>query len=142
MQWINDRIINFCFRFYENTCPGLPHKVLLLDPAVVSFMRHQCSDVCDFSDMSMSLELEDRELILLPITDSMGFESSSSHWSLVVMHPRSRRAIHLDSCSGHNLRAARDTVLKLEKLYRYLLFNIYVTYFCMIYSYFPVWTQG
>jgi sentrin-specific protease 8 len=112
-QWVNDRIINFCFRYYEHTDPVLPKRILLVDPAVVSFLRIQCTSQSDYQELFAGLELGAREYLLLPCSDSTDFESVSTHWSLLVFHVPSRRAMHLDSSGKYNLKSAQHLVEKL-----------------------------
>lgn len=117
-QWLNDRLINFCFRYFEFADPVPPNNILLLDPCVVSYLAIQCCDPSDFQDLYTSLKLREKEYLFLPCSDSMDFESSSTHWSLVVYHVPSNTAVHVDSYNGYNNRSARNLVTKITQLYR------------------------
>lgn len=123
-MWINDRIINFCFRYFEFTEPIIPSSILLMDPAVVSFLRIQCTSPEEFDELGLSLNLSEKSLMMLPCSDSMDFESSSTHWSLVVYDSASRVVFHIDSCHGCNKSSALQLVHKLECLFRYLMINL------------------
>lgn len=121
-QWLNDRVINFCYRYFEHEDPVVSKAILLVDPAVVSFLRIQCAEDAEYHDLYRSLELNDREYVLLPCSDSSSFDAMSTHWSLVVYHVSTSTASHIDSYHGYNTSSAERIAEKLQRLYRSGLF--------------------
>jgi Ulp1 family protease len=118
--WLNDRVINFALRYYEHDCePKISDKVLLMDPAVVSYLRIQCEDEDDYVSLARGNQLGSRRLIILPCSDSLDFETPSTHWSVVIYSVDADVAVHLDSCNNHNSLSALDLLESFAKLLRY-----------------------
>ena len=104
-QWLNDACINYCLRKVESTFP--PNNIiLLLDPAVGSFFRLQCSDEDDFRDFCIGNSIADRQWIFIPINDNQGFNDCSTHWSLLVLHVPTMKYWHFDSHGNTNHESA------------------------------------
>jgi hypothetical protein len=120
--WLNDRLINFSFRYFE-FAKEFDKTILLMDPSVVSFLRIQCTDAEDYIDLARGIDLPSRKLILMPCNDSVDFESSSTHWSLVAYELDTGLAIHLDSHHDFNLNSARDLIGHLGNLVGWVLMN-------------------
>ena len=111
-NWLNDRCINYCFR-------RIAHKftsIILMDPSVVSFLRIQCEDNEEFAELAEGIELHSKTWLLIPINDSDSFESSSTHWSLLLVHIPSCRIFHYDSSEFYNRSAAEGTSKQVYKL--------------------------
>ncbi len=99
--WLNGSCIHYCLQ-----CLDSPTDFLLLDPAVVSFLRLQCENDEDFADFKTGNALDSKTWVFIPVNDNQFFGGVSSHWSLMVWHIPSRRFWHMDSCRDSNLSAA------------------------------------
>ena len=118
--WLNDRVINFALRYYEHEGePKISENVLFMDPAVVSFLRIQCEDEDDYNSLARGSKLDHRRLIILPCSDSLDFETPSTHWSVVIYGVDADIAVHIDSHHGHNSSSAIDLLESVAKLMRY-----------------------
>ncbi|KAG6590602.1 ubiquitin1-specific protease [Phytophthora cinnamomi] len=111
-QWLNDNAVNFYLQFLTQTVAS--RDVLLMDPAVVSCLLHQCEDEDEFQDLARGVKLADRQLCLIPVTDNASLGGESSHWSLLLFADGQFR--HLDSSAGHNRLAARRVAKSFERL--------------------------
>ena len=115
-NWLNDSCINYCLRRLEIEISE--EAVLLLDPAVASFLVIQCTDDDEYADLSAGLELFRRKWILVPINNSDSFTVTSAHWSLLVVHIDSGKLFHFDSGGNSNRKACETTALKIFQLLR------------------------
>ncbi|RLN64943.1 hypothetical protein BBJ28_00009896 [Nothophytophthora sp. Chile5] len=119
-QWLNDNALNFYFQYlYQTLClrgDGSNSDVLPMDPAVVSCMLHQCEDDDEYADLARGLDLQNKQLCLIPVSDNAALDGQSSHWSLLVF--RSGRFEHFDSSGGLNSRAAQRIASTFEVLLR------------------------
>lgn len=112
-QWLNDACINVCLRLIEENqrlfgqSPEAGRKILLLDPAVASFLRLQCSEPDEFQEFFVGNALGEKLFVCVPVNDNQSFESSSSHWSLLIMYTPTHEFWHFDSHGGHNNESAR-----------------------------------
>ena len=103
---------------------------MVLDPSVVNFFMHQCTDEDDIDDFASTFEYPHTGgLILVPLNDAMTTESSSwkspgggSHWSLmvIVIDKGERHGIrywHWDSVpnNSNNIAAAKDVAAKMSE---------------------------
>ncbi|KAI9895352.1 hypothetical protein PsorP6_019097 [Peronosclerospora sorghi] len=80
-QWINDNAINFYFQYLTQTRAW--KSVLLMDPAVVSCLLHQCEDEDEYRELAKGMDLARRHLYIIPVTDNETLDGNSSHWSLL-----------------------------------------------------------
>jgi Ulp1 family protease len=110
-QWLNDACINICLRLLEyqdsHSDSGTRSQILLLDPAVASFIRLQCRDNDEFQEVYAGNQLVSKDYVFVPINDNQSFVTSSSHWSLLVMHVPSSQFWHFDSHGSHNTESAK-----------------------------------
>ncbi|EGZ10304.1 ubiquitin1-specific protease [Phytophthora sojae] len=111
-QWLNDNAVNFYLQFLTQTVAS--DDVLLMDPAVVSCLLHQCEDEDEFQDLARGVNLAQRRLCLVPVTDNDLLGGDSSHWSLLLFAKGEFR--HFDSSAGHNRHAARRVARSFEHL--------------------------
>ena len=113
-QWLNDAVINYCYRCLETRFQG--PRFLFMDPSVVSFMRLQCEDREEWAELAAGTNMAAREWLFVPVNDNESFDSISSHWSLLVCHARTGRCLHFDSHGTYNHNAAAATADKLHEL--------------------------
>ncbi|KAL3658776.1 hypothetical protein V7S43_016145 [Phytophthora oleae] len=111
-HWLNDNAINFYLQYLTQTCA--PSDVLLMDPAVVSCLLHQCEDEDEYQDLARGLSLQGKKLCIIPVTDNDSLGGDSSHWSLLLYQNSKFR--HFDSSSGHNQHAAQQIAESFELL--------------------------
>ncbi|KAE8900434.1 hypothetical protein PF005_g21963 [Phytophthora fragariae] len=111
-QWLNDNTINFYLQYLTQTVAS--DDVLFMDPAVVSCQLHQCEDEDEFQDLARGVNLAERQLCLIPVTDNDSLGGNSSHWSLLLFADGEFR--HFDSSAGHNQHAARRVAKSFELL--------------------------
>ncbi|ETP24459.1 hypothetical protein F441_02539 [Phytophthora nicotianae CJ01A1] len=111
-QWLNDNAVNFYLQYLTQTVAS--RDVLLMDPAVVSCLQHQCENEDEYQDLASGLNLTSRQLCIIPVTDNDSLGGDSSHWSLLLY--RDGMFQHFDSSSGHNKHAARRVAEPFELL--------------------------
>ena len=123
-QWLNDTCINYCFKrlMNENIDDTLvvqyrEHNVVLLDPCLVSFIRLQCEDEDEFEDLRLSLNLEQKTWLFIPINDNQSFGDNSNHWSSLLCNLETRDFWYYDSLNTNpNLQSAKNFLPKLLRL--------------------------
>ncbi|EEY68625.1 SUMO protease, putative [Phytophthora infestans T30-4] len=113
-QWLNDNAINFYLQYLTQTVAR--RDVLLMDPAVVSCLLHQCEDEDEYQELAIGLDLTSKQLCIIPVTDNDALGAGSSHWSLLLYSDGDFQ--HFDSSSGHNHHAARRLAESFEVLLR------------------------
>jgi sentrin-specific protease 8 len=114
-EWLNDTCVSFCLKRCERAV-GDQSRILLMDAAVVSFMRFQVDDEEEMEELAGNLGVASRAWILAPVNDCTHLGGSSSHWSLLAYHIQSGSSYHLDSSSQFNKKAAAMTAAKLSSL--------------------------
>jgi len=96
--WLNGSNVNFFLRRLEARLPDLGKHVLLMDPIVASFCRFQMEDEEEREELCRGIEFSSRVWILVPVNDAESrLHGGGSHWSLLVHHIPTNRALHLDS---------------------------------------------
>ena len=136
-NWLNDSCINFCLRRMEISTD----RLLLMDPSVVSFLRLQCSDEDEYEEIRQGkysissfffqycrnpisatsltgTRIASKEWVFVPINDNESFQSSSTHWSSLILHIPSQKFWHYDSCHQQNYASAMAVMAKLCILLR------------------------
>lgn len=114
-NWLNDACINFCLLRLEAKM-ALPTTILLMDPAIVAFMRLQVEDEEEREQLARGIALSSRQWIVAPVSNQDSFQTLGSHWSLLAYHIPSNSALHFDSSAGTNTRAAKSTAVCLQLL--------------------------
>lgn len=118
--WLNDA----CIYFYMNVLQYQdPNNNRFVDPSVISFFMHQCTDRDDIEDFQKGFQLPDDGKLFIPVNDNMKLganwmiPNSGNHWSLLVIvfsKASAAAAWHFDSMrSSDNINAAGDIVNKL-----------------------------
>lgn len=126
--WLNDACINFgMIRLAQQHAANDSDGIVFLDPAVISFFMHQCTDeeeIQEFIDSNQYL-LSSR-LILLPINNGHAPSSTwhyqkGTHWSLLAI-VRSNNSngkhdyFYFDSVEGSNLVTAQAVANKFRSV--------------------------
>lgn len=108
-NWLDDSCLNLCQRLYESerglTAQGDVSKVLLVDPAIISFIQLQVDDEQEYLEVVRGQGFDGYEWLFFPINDSISFSHSGSHWSLMICHWKSLTFLSVDS-GGSTNRAA------------------------------------
>jgi sentrin-specific protease 8 len=123
-EWLNDACINFFFAVLSRSAST--DHVVFMDPSVVSFFMHQCTDDEDLADFRDGLQYPPTGKIIVPINDNMALAShwqrpgGGNHWSLLVVVTSSTvedvQYWHFDSgCGSNNAAAARDVTRKMNE---------------------------
>lgn len=112
-EWLNDACIHFAFTelqvAHDQATAPPPHDnnnnnqpssmILFFDPAVVSFLMHQCHDEDDYRDFCRGCrnfqqpqdhDMRRRHVLMIPINDTLtashwNVPGMGSHWSLLVL---------------------------------------------------------
>lgn len=121
-EWLNDSCIHFFFNRLQQEQP----TDLFMDPAVLSFFMHQCTDDEDIEDFVSSTHFPRKKggKVFIPVNDTMTLGSnawqlpkSGSHWSLVVATILAQGMVefwHFDSVrNSGNQQAAQDIADKM-----------------------------
>jgi sentrin-specific protease 8 len=95
-------------------------KVTLLHPATSHMISMMDAD--DLVECLEGLELNQKDLVFVPINNATGLELSSeadrgSHWSLLVCDRGTSSATHYDSASGGNDSCARSAAQKMAGIF-------------------------
>lgn len=136
--WLNDSCIHFQMQRLQNQhniISGTPRNnqqcvdtadAAFFDPAVISFLMHQCQDEEEFVELYEGRNLKSTSFLLLPINDnnSASYDSfqrphGGHHWSLLcgfVQLDNSVVFMHFDSCRGLNAATALAVAKKFSEL--------------------------
>lgn len=119
-EWINDNIIEFWFEYLSNDLFKEKKKNLLtIGPSVAQLIK-MTSSTEETEALLGSLELERKDLVLIPINNHSVTESAGgSHWSLLVLYVSSRKFEHYDSLMlSDNVCHSKQIAEKLNRLLR------------------------
>lgn len=115
-HWVNDNIIWFWMQYLENElyasrCASLA----FVGPDVVQLVK--LGAALNVDQVLKSLELKQKELILLPVNDCQEFDlPGGCHWSLLVYNQARKIFEHYDSSKGHNHSHAKAIARALAPL--------------------------
>lgn len=112
--WLNDSCINYCFRKFDRKYSN--HKLVLMDPTVVSFLLIQASDEEDLEELYVNLQIDKRTWLLAPLTNRETFSEASTHWSLLLCHICSGKFFHFDSSGSYNETSSIRVANKIAQL--------------------------
>lgn len=115
--WLNDSCINFCWKYFEFAKFPEKHHIYFMDPSLMSYVKLQIVDDDDVQSIRSRQRLTSRSYIFVPCNDNMSFETSSSHWSLLVINAQTGESFHFDSHAPTNRVAAVYTYQKLKILF-------------------------
>jgi Ulp1 family protease len=129
-KWLNDQIISFGMARSEKavSSSSTGFSVRFLDASLVACLRLQLGDE-DEEEVLGFLEgmgLIDASAVIVPLTNKVDNDITSSHWSLVYIDLRTSFAMHFDSCHNSNREAAEVTIRDIyDILQRYPMYKIY-----------------
>lgn len=123
-EWLNDACINFFFAVLRQSA-SIDH-IVFMDPSVVSFFMHQCTNDEDLADFKDGFQYPPTGKIVVPVNDNMTSAShwqrpgGGNHWSLLVIVTSSIvediQCWHFDSVRGsNNAAAAREVTRKMNE---------------------------
>jgi Ulp1 family protease len=127
-QWLNDVCIGLAYRLMDDelltsdqcdrysSASTATTPVLLLDPAVVSFLQLQVDDDDEYQQLAGGLAVNSFEWLFLPVNDRVRFDAESTHWSLLVCHVPTGSLFHCDSHGNYNSPAVHLLAPKLQRL--------------------------
>lgn len=94
--WLNDKIIGFCFEYFENeSFKPSSDKLKFLNPSIVQLVK--LVEDSEVSSILQPLNLQSSQLIFIPINDNSTLYPGGSHWSLLVCDKISETFFHFDS---------------------------------------------
>ena len=109
--WLNDSCINFYLTVLQQRHD--PAAIKFMDPAVISFLMHQC-DHDDLEDYIHEFTMP-TDKIIIPISDgytpSAVWPGRGSHWSLLIISMPQQCCWHLDSVQGSSNHASACAVM-------------------------------
>ncbi len=117
-NWLNDSCISYSFRKIEDKLDLSSHvcDVILMDPALMSFMMIQATDDEDNEELASSLNVANKTWLIVPVNDNSSFSDSSTHWSLLVCHIPSGSMYSFDSHRNSNRQSTAKTATRVCKL--------------------------
>ena len=109
--WLNDACIHFHLSRLQQNRVG---DDLFLDPSVISYFVHQCTDKEDLLDLARGYNnFDGLKRIFAPVNDNLASSDWQTpglgrHWSLLVilLLDGKEKYLHFDSVPGSNSRAA------------------------------------
>lgn len=115
-HWLNDRVLGFYFEHLHRDKFDASSKICFISPEVSQFLK--LASPQEIPIFLEALELEEKEIILLPVNDANDPERpGGSHWSLLIFSRQALEFFHLDSSGGVNEMDAR---LVAKKVYDFL----------------------
>ncbi|BFZ08269.1 hypothetical protein BsWGS_11308 [Bradybaena similaris] len=113
-NWINDRIIGFCFEYFEREqFNHSADRISLISPSVAQFVRF--ASVEDLVIVLKPLHLPSKQYVFVPVNDNPDTEHvGGTHWSLLVYVRSKQEFQHFDAYSGSNQSVARKLVDRLQ----------------------------
>lgn len=110
-SWLTDEPIRQYFDILSRHMLPNNHKILILNPVVC----HAVKTLEDFHTILDPLNIKGKDIILLPINNSMGLmEEGGTHWSLLVFCRIREKFFYFDSLGNDNLLSANIIAKKLS----------------------------
>ncbi|XP_059144786.1 sentrin-specific protease 8-like [Physella acuta] len=113
-NWINDKIITFCFEYYEKEqFNHSADRIALISPSIAQLMRF--ATVEDLAVLLEPLHLPSKQYVFVAINDNADpSQVGGTHWSLMVYVKSKQEFQHFDALKGSNQAIARKFVDKLQ----------------------------
>ncbi|KAK3605849.1 hypothetical protein CHS0354_002485 [Potamilus streckersoni] len=112
--WLNDRLIEFCFEYFEKEqFNHSADKLCLIGPDVTQFIKlAPAEEIAPFLE---PLNLPEKQFIFLAVNDNQSSDKAGgTHWSLLVYIRNIQEFRHYDSQKGSNTEEARNLAYKLQ----------------------------
>ncbi|KAK3101026.1 hypothetical protein FSP39_000351 [Pinctada imbricata] len=113
-NWLNDKLIGFCFEYFEKErFNHSADKLCLINPDVTQFIKLAPTE--ELGPFLEPLNLPTKQYVFLAINDNNdATQVGGTHWSL-LLYIRSRQEFrHYDSSSGSNKETAKKLAYKLQ----------------------------
>ena len=117
-EWLNDQIISFAFAQLEKKLTEIL-PVRFLDCCLLSCLRLQMDDDDNEDDLPGFIEgigLLTSSQFVIPLSNKLDRDTSSSHWSLLYLDIQKLTAFHFDSMNIGNIKAAEVAVADIFRL--------------------------
>ena len=117
-DWINDNIIEFWLEYlFNHLFKDHEEQLLCIGPSMSHLIKFT-NDINEVHSLLQPLEIDRKELVLIPINDNSFSESAGgSHWSLLVLYVAECKFEHYDSSiNSNNVYHAKQIATKLNKL--------------------------
>lgn len=115
LDWITDDVVKLVFDILNGDSKN--HKIHFLNLVITLVIK----TLIDFEFMLPFDELEGKEYVFLPVSDSSSVHSivlgSGSHWSLVLLDKNHKIFYQFDSLETNNLQHALAISQKLNNVY-------------------------
>ncbi|CAJ1906740.1 unnamed protein product [Cylindrotheca closterium] len=126
-DWLNDSCIQFYMNVLQYSGENNHQNHRFVDPSVISFFVHQCTDQDDIEDFKKGFDLPVDGKLFIPVNDTMRLcanwmvPNSGTHWSLLAIVFEKGVGVaawHFDSMrSSGNINAAGDILNKLSLVF-------------------------
>ena len=101
-NWLNDRIIGFCFQYYEYDLYNSA-DIAYISPDVTQLIKLSPTEELDI--LLSSLDLKSKKLIFFAVNSNLSLnQAGGSHWSLLVFE--NQEFFHYDSMNASNRHSA------------------------------------
>ncbi|XP_033746441.1 sentrin-specific protease 8-like [Pecten maximus] len=113
-HWLNDKLIGFCFEYFEREkFSHSADKLCLISPDVTQFIKlSPAEEVRIFLE---PLNLKVKEYVFMPVNDNSNPEDAGgTHWSLLVYIRCRQEFRHYDSCGSANKEIAKQLAYKIQ----------------------------
>ncbi|ESO91198.1 hypothetical protein LOTGIDRAFT_182489, partial [Lottia gigantea] len=113
-HWLNDRLIGFCFEYFEREqFNHSADKLSLISPSVTQFIK--LAPVEDLAVLLEPLNLPLKQFVFLAVNDNDDTDNSGgTHWSLLVYIRSKQEFHHFDSYNHLNEHIAKKLAYRLQ----------------------------
>ena len=112
-EWISDAIIAFWFRYLAEVVYQNNQDILFIPPSVTQVLKQGLTEV--FSMTANSLNIGQKEYVLMAVNNNKLDKAGGHHWSLVVYKVKDDVWLHYDSMEDLNLREAKSLVNRMQE---------------------------
>lgn len=114
-NWLNDKIIGFCFEYFENDQFKVwSDSVAFVSPEVSQFLKVAPDD--DISVFLVPLNLKQKSVVFFAVNNNEDLDHiGGSHWSLLCFRRDKLEMQHYDSSSAANAKHAEALSKKVSK---------------------------
>ncbi|KAK6176328.1 hypothetical protein SNE40_014632 [Patella caerulea] len=113
-NWLNDKLIGFCFEYYEREqFNHSADKLSLISPSVTQFIK--LAPVEELTVILESLNLPLKQFVFLAVNDNEDSNNvGGTHWSLLVYIRSKQEFHHFDSANHTNEHIAKKLAYRLQ----------------------------